>query len=162
MNTDLSSPDKDKKGAAVKFPPPLLFLTVMGLAYAVNDLRPLGLGGSSALSYIAALFISLGAVVIALAFFYFRQAQTHIEPWKPTTAIISSGIFSYSRNPIYLAFCFIQIGAGIFLNNAWMLISVLLSAFLVYHIAIKKEEAYLDAKFGEGYIGYKNRVRRWL
>ena len=152
----------DSKGAAVKFPPPLIFLSVIILAYAIHYFLPIGLGDSSILKYAGVLAIALGMAVILLAGLDFRRAGTHIEPWKPTTRILSKGVYHYSRNPIYLAFCIIQTGIALFLNSFWILISFILSAFLVYHIAIKKEERYLEKKFGEEYLSYKNKVRRWL
>lgn len=157
MNTE-----NDKNGAAVKFPPPLIFLVVMIISYGVHYFFPVGLGGSSALKYIGILVIIFGISVVFLASRYFKHAETNIEPWKPTTKIISTGIYGYSRNPIYLAFCLVQIGVAVFLNSFWILISFILSASLVYQIVIKKEEWYLETKFGEDYIRYKNMVRRWL
>lgn len=157
MNTE-----NDTKGAAVKFPPPLVFLAVIIAAYGVHYFLPIGLGGSPILKYIGILFVILGIGVVFLASRYFKHAETNIEPWKPTTKIITSGIYGYSRNPIYLAFCLVQIGIAALLNSFWILISFIISAFWVYHIAIKKEEGYLEAKFGEDYTHYKNKVRRWL
>jgi len=104
----------------------------------------------------------LGICAIVFIRQTFKNVETNIEPWKPTTTIISTGIYSHSRNPIYVAFCLILIGAGIFLDSWWVLISVMPSAVLVYYLAIRKEEAYLEKKFGEEYLLYQNEVRRWL
>lgn len=152
----------DEKGAAVKFPPPLIFLVVIMAAYSVHYFFPVGLGGSSAFKYIGILVVVFGGVVLFFASKYFKHAETNIEPWKPTSKIISTGIYGYSRNPIYLAFCLVQIGLAVFLNSFWILISFIVSAVLVYYVAIKKEETYLEIKFGKDYIHYKNKVRRWL
>ncbi|MEH6575821.1 MAG: isoprenylcysteine carboxylmethyltransferase family protein [Amphritea sp.] len=154
--------ETDEKGAAVKFPPPLVFLVIIIVMYGVEYVLPIGLGASAVLKYVGILVVVLGVLVVFLASRYFKHAETNIEPWKPTTKIISSGIYGYSRNPIYLAFCLVQIGIALFLNSFWILISFMVSASLVYHIAIKKEERYLEKKFGEDYIRYKNKVRRWL
>ncbi len=152
----------DEKGAAVKFPPPLIFLAVIMTAYSVHYFFPVGLGGLSVLKCIGTLVVFVGVVVLFLTSRYFKRAETNIEPWKPTTQIISTGVYGYSRNPIYLAFCFVQIGIAVFLNSFWILISFIVSAVLVYYVAIKKEEAYLEIKFGKDYMHYKNKVRRWL
>ena len=154
--------ENDEKGAAVKFPPPLIFLVVIIVAYGVDYFWPIGLGGSFVIKYIGILVVILGIFVVILASRYFKHAETNIEPWKPTTKIISTGIYGYSRNPIYLAFCLVQIGIAVFLNSFWILVSIIVSASLVYHIAIKKEEGYLETKFGDDYIRYKKKVRRWL
>ena len=92
----------------------------------------------------------------------FRREATSIEPWKPTTKIMSTGHYAYSRNPIYVAFCFIVIGIGLFQSSFWILISFIPAAFTVFQTAIAKEEKYLEKKFGEEYRNYKNSVRRWL
>lgn len=154
--------NQDKHGAGVKFPPPLIFLLILLAAYCCHIWLPLTMPFPSLLSAVGMGFLLLSCVLLSKLFFDFRRAKTHIEPWKPTSHIITTGIFAYSRNPIYLAFCFISIGLALIVNSVWILCSVFLSAYLVYVIAIKKEESYLEAKFGESYLVYKRRVRRWI
>ncbi len=152
----------DKTGASVKFPPPLVFILWMGLGYGVNFLLPLEIGNFAGIHYMGMGIVLLGLFIVIFALRSFKQAETHIEPWKPTTKIISSGIYAYSRNPIYGAFCFISIGTGILLNSFWILLSFIPSTIVVNIIAIKKEEVYLENKFGDEYIRYKRKVRRWV
>ena len=154
--------ENDEKGAAVKFPPPLIYLIVILAAYGVHYLWPIGIGDSPVLKYIGAVAIVLGIGVVIVAYRSFEYAETNILPWKPTTRIIATGIYRYSRNPIYAAFCLVQIGIGIFVNSLWILITSIASAFAVYEIAIKKEEEYLETKFGDEYVQYRNAVRRWM
>ena len=154
--------ENDDKGASVKFPPPLIFLFLILATYGVHYIWPIDIGSSSVLKYLGVAVSILGLGAIFIISQYFKRDETNIEPWKPTTKIISTGIFAYSRNPIYVAFCLITIGTGIFLNSFWVLCSVIPSAVLVYYVAIKKEEAYLEEKFGEEYLRYKSKVRRWL
>jgi len=161
MSENLNS-DKDKKGAAVKFPPPLIFLLMMLFAYGINYYYPINIGVSSKIKYLGWFLVVSSICLVIYISRLFARIETHIEPWKPTTAIISTGIYAYSRNPIYVAFCLIAIGVGIIVNSFWVLFSFLPSAALVYFIAIKKEEDYLQNKFGEEYFQYKNSVRRWL
>ena len=61
-----------------------------------------------------------------------------------------------------MVFCLVPLGAGIYLNSLWMVLSFIPAALTVYQVAIKKEEAYLEQKFGEPYLAYKRNVRRWL
>jgi len=157
MNTPI-----DEKGAAVKFPPPLIYLLLMLVAYGAHYLWPLGIGGLPGLEYFGLALVVLGLGIVILLSRSFKRARTSIEPWKPTTTIISTGIYAYSRNPIYVAFCLVPIGTGIFLNSFWILVSFIPSVILVYYIAIKKEEQYLEDKFGDEYVQYKSKVRRWL
>ena len=154
--------EKDKKGAAVKFPPPLIFIIGMIIGYAINYRFPVTLGESEYINLFGKLLITVAITVLGYALYLFFKAKTEIEPWKPTSSIISTGLFAYSRNPIYTAFCITTVGLGLVFNNMWMLISFIPSAVFVYHIAIKKEERYLESKFGNEYINYKQKVRRWI
>ena len=154
--------EKDKKGAAVKFPPPLIFLIGIALGYAIEFIRPSYIGDILLINYLGKLLLLLGISVLIISALGFFKAKTHIEPWKPTTTIISTGLFAYSRNPIYLAFCFLTIGIGIVFDSLWIIGSFIPSVILLYFIAIKKEEHYLETKFGDEYLNYKNKVRRWF
>jgi len=154
--------DDDKKGPAVKTPPPLIFLTLLLIAYGFEQLLPLNIGQSSTLHIISVSAIVIGLGIIIHVALMFWQAKTCIEPWKPTSAIITSGIYAYSRNPIYAGLCFVQIGLGLYLNSLWVLFSFLPAAMLISALVIKKEERYLESKFGEEYLSYKKRVRRWI
>ncbi|WP_281558400.1 isoprenylcysteine carboxylmethyltransferase family protein [Thalassomonas sp. RHCl1] len=154
--------NNDKSGAAVKFPPPLIFLLFMLLGAGIHHYWPVTITDITWLKYLGLTLVLAGVVIVIHISRSFKQVETNIEPWKPTSAIISSGYFAYSRNPIYTTFCLAPIGIGLFLNSFWILLSVIPSAYLVYQLAIKKEEAYLEHKFGDEYLAYKNKVRRWL
>jgi protein-S-isoprenylcysteine O-methyltransferase Ste14 len=153
---------EDKKGAAVKFPPPAIFVSCILVGAGLQALWPVGLGLAESVQVFGYAFILAGVVVAILVATSFRRAGTAIEPWKPTTAIVTNGFYAWSRNPIYAGFCLVNIGVGIVSNSLWIFISFIPAAFLLYHIAIAKEEAYLEEKFGEEYLAYKQKVRRWI
>ena len=154
--------DNDESGASVKFPPPIVFILFMLMAYGLHYFLTVQIANMSSLLYIGLFFVVLGFAILFIASYSFKRAQTNIEPWKPTTKIISSGIFAYSRNPMYVAFCIITIGIGVILNSLWVTLSFVPSIVVIFFIAIKKEESYLEGKFGEEYLQYKSKVRRWL
>lgn len=154
--------DKDKNGASVKFPPPLVFILFLLIAYGLHYLRAVEISSMSFLLYTGSVFVALGFIVLLIASISFKRAQTNIKPWKPTTRIISSGLFSYSRNPIYLAFCVVAIGIGLMVNSLWVTLSFIPSVVVIFFSAIKKEEFYLESKFGQDYLAYKEKVRRWF
>jgi protein-S-isoprenylcysteine O-methyltransferase Ste14 len=106
--------------------------------------------------------VLFGITVTILVATSFRRAGTAIEPGKPTTSIVTTGFYAWSRNPIYAGFCLINIGIGIASNSLWIFVSFIPAAFFLYHVAIAKEEAYLEGKFGEEYLAYKKKVRRWV
>lgn len=153
---------QDAKGAGVKFPPPFIFLSTAIIGYMIELLRPTSIGENGKILIGGTVFITLSLIIIAIAAFTFRRVKTHLEPWKPTSTIVSDGIFAISRNPIYLAFCIANIGLGMLLNSWWILFSFIPTAILIYIIAIRPEEVYLERKFGGEYLDYKMRVRRWL
>ena len=90
-----------------------------------------------------------------------RAGQSE-NPWKPTPEIVERGPFRFTRNPMYLQMVLVCIGVSVILMNFWILALTPICALLLYWVAIAPEEAYLERKFGEAYLSYKKRVRRWL
>lgn len=152
----------DKKGAAVKFPPPAIFVSLILAGAGIQSVFPVALGIPESLQIIGYVLVIAGVAIAIIVSGAFRRVGTAIEPWKPTTAIVTTGIYAWSRNPIYAGFCLINMGIGVATNSLWIYVSFIPAAFLVYVVAIAKEEAYLEEKFGEEYLAYKNRVRRWI
>lgn len=113
--------------------------------------------------------VALGAalVVLAIALFSYSVAQlraagTPVPARKPTTAIVRTGPYRFSRNPIYLAFSLFQLGIAIWINSLWLLATLVAAVALIHSIAIPREERYLERRFGAEYLDYKASVRRWL
>jgi len=152
----------DTRGPGLKFPPPLLPLALIGIGYLTDVYLPLPINGGSGL-WLTGLVVLITSLCLAIVVvLQFSRAKTHVEPWQPTTLIIQSGIFRFSRNPIYLAYCMATLGGGLMLNSWWGLAAVIPLAYLLQQLVIRHEEAYLEAKFGDSYLAYKRRVRRWL
>jgi protein-S-isoprenylcysteine O-methyltransferase Ste14 len=150
--------------AAVRFPPPLVYLiAVIGGALLEYLLLPLPLVLSLplrvALSGLAAL---AGFALIRGAIGHFRRTGQDPIPWKSTPEIISTGIYRFTRNPMYLGMASIQLCIGIAFGSGWIVALVPVSLLVVYAIAVRHEETYLEQKFGEVYTRYKASVRRWL
>ncbi len=106
----------------------------------------------------------LSFLIILLALFKFRKAKTTVDPSKPIKAssLVVSGIYRYSRNPMYLAMLLLLIGFGLKLGNAF---NTMLAAGFVYfmnHFQIKQEEEALTSLFGKEYQLYCKAVRRWF
>ena len=81
---------------------------------------------------------------------------------EPTTAIVVHGPYRFTRNPMYVSLVGLYAGVTLFVNSAWPLILLPAVVLLVQRQVIAREEAYLEAKFGEEYRAYKARVRRWI
>ena len=162
LNEESTQDGQDNKGAAVKFPPPAIFASCIFLGAGFQYLRPVGLGIPESIEIFGYLLVLFGITIAILVATSFRRAGTAIEPWKPTTSIVTTDFYAWSSNPIYAGFCLINIGIVIASNSIWIFVSFIPAAFLLYHVAIAKEEAYLAEKFGEEYLTYKNKVRRWV
>jgi protein-S-isoprenylcysteine O-methyltransferase Ste14 len=100
--------------------------------------------------------------MIRSAFRLFRSTGQDPKPWESTPQIISTGIYRFTRNPMYVGMALLQLSIGIGLGNGWIVVLLPVVLLLIYVIAIRHEEIYLERKFGEGYTRYKGSVRRWL
>ena len=92
----------------------------------------------------------------------FSRAGTRVETVEPTTAVVASGPYGFTRNPIYIGMFLGQIGLAIGFNSLWILATLAAFCLVVRYGVIAREEAYLERKFGAVYLDYKSRVRRWL
>ena len=103
-----------------------------------------------------------GFVVLGFAISEFRRHGTRVETYRPTTAIAQTGIYRFSRNPIYLAMGFPIAGLAIALDTLWIAAAAVPFYAVIRYFVIAREEDYLERKFGDEYRAYKARVRRWL
>ena len=148
--------------AEVKTHPPILLLLSLMAAFLLNWLFPLPIALPD---YFRASGILIAAAGFASAFMAVRQfgvARTTLDPHGSVGALVTSGPYRFSRNPIYLGFICVLIGLPLAFGSYW---GALLSPVLVLALnglVIQYEEAYLENKFKDQYTGYRSRVRRWL
>ena len=108
------------------------------------------------------------AMVLAATLLFFfsvralRAAGTPVPGNQPTTNIVRTGPFRFSRNPIYLAFFILQLGIALWITSIWMVATLIPAAALVSRVVVRREERYLESRFGEQYASYRDSVRRWL
>lgn len=155
----------EKDNPDVVAPPPLIFLGGLILGGIAQWIYPFYIFSPEYLFYsgIAGILLSVfGLVIILIARSKMQKAETNIEPWKPTNAIISDGIYAFSRNPIYLAMALIFYGIKLIFNSVWFTPALVLVLIVIHYGVILREEKYLENKFGELYLNYKDRVRRWI
>ena len=105
-----------------------------------------------------------GAMTIVLGVASFRRAKTTINPMKPesSSSLVISGIYKLSRNPMYLGFLLVLVGWTVFFSNALAFVFVPVFIFYMNRFQIDPEERALAGKFGQEFVDYKSRVRRWL
>ena len=159
-------PDASKTdNAGVIAPPPIIFGGAL-LAALITDwvIDGPGVGPDYALLVGARLgFLTLGGLALVfIGVVQFRRADTPIEPWKPSTTLVTTGLYRFSRNPIYLGMTLAYIGLTLLADSLLALVVLPLVLIFVRFGVIEREERYLEGKFREAYRAYKGRVRRWI
>jgi protein-S-isoprenylcysteine O-methyltransferase Ste14 len=144
--------------------PPLLLAAALAAAVLLGRFYPLPWPG---LSDLPAQIIGygLGALGVLLAgwgLITLKRADTTVLPHKPAKRLVTHGAFSFRRNPIYMGEVLIFLGLAQATGNIWMAIVALPLAVLLLALAILPEERHLEARFGEEYLAYKARTRRWF
>jgi protein-S-isoprenylcysteine O-methyltransferase Ste14 len=154
---------QQRDGAAVRLPPPLVYVGALVIGGLLQLLLPFPVAFPLALriglSLAAAL---LGLWMLAGAIGHFRRTGQDPKPWLSTPEVISTGVYQRTRNPMYVGMALVQASIGVAWANGWILAAIPVVLGVVYATAIRHEEAYLERKFGEQYLAYKQRVRRWL
>jgi protein-S-isoprenylcysteine O-methyltransferase Ste14 len=151
-----------KDYAGIRIPAPTLTIIHIIMAILLGWLVPLPIPAPMFIRWLGLGLAALGFVLGVLALIEFKRARTTSDPKKPTQSFVTSGIYSYTRNPIYLGFVLILIGLPLNMGNYWGIVLVWPLITFTNNMVIKHEEAYLEKKFKEQYAGYRSRVRRWL
>ena len=153
-----------ERGAAVRFPPPLIFLIYVLLGVAVHyAVMPLRIPVARIFSAAGGAFVLLvGVDLVVLARIHFSRTGQSPIPWKPSPELILQGPYKFTRNPMYVGVTIIQIGLGITFNNLWISLFAPLALLTTHFVAVLPEERYLSEKFGDSYKTYLTRVRRYL
>jgi protein-S-isoprenylcysteine O-methyltransferase Ste14 len=147
--------------------PPLVFATGFVAGYllhrfwiAINlvgrSASPAGLRGAGIVLALLGVALALWGVMV------FRRARTTIMPFRASTAIVQSGPYRFTRNPMYVGMTLAYIGAALVLNTGWPLVLLPIVLLALVQLVISREEAFLAATFGREYLDYQQRVRRWL
>jgi protein-S-isoprenylcysteine O-methyltransferase Ste14 len=103
-----------------------------------------------------------GLALLVKALGQFKRADIDVRPWMPTSGILESGLYAWTRNPIYLSFAIMYLGIALLIPSAWVVLMLIPAMLVLRFYVIEREERYLEATFGEAYVRYKGRVRRWL
>ncbi len=153
---------KDHPG--VYIPPPLIYVAFFFLAVALQRVVPLkGLFGETAMTITAGwILLAAGILVLLSAVWRFLVSKNTLVPVKPAHSLQTGGIYAFTRNPMYLGMLLLYSGIGFLKGNWWTFIVIPLLIMAVQLYVIKKEEHYLQRTFGNDYLQYKKKVRRWI
>ena len=143
--------------------PPIALGMAIVIAFAANWVYPLPFLPPGIAHIELGLIVILGAfLLVRWAIQTFRNARTNILTNQAALAIVSTGPFAYSRNPIYVGALVGLIGLAVAVNSLWFLVALVVVFFVLQFGVIAREEIYLAKKFGQTYLDYKAKVRPWL
>lgn len=151
----------DNSNAIVR--PPIAWVLAFVAGVGLDWLYPLPFVPASVpiLSTAVAIF-ALALMLAILAIVTIRRAGSRVETNKPTTTIDAGGPYRFTRNPIYIGMFLGQSGLAVGFNSLWLIATLVPFCLVIRHGVVDREEAYLERKFGNVYLDYKSRVRRWL
>ena len=158
----MNTPVDDKHGPDVRLHPPILYAISILLGIGLNNALPLAMPAGLDNRNYGIILIILSILLAAWSLYEFHKADTDVRPDKPDSALLTSGPYRFSRNPLYIVLTLIQLTVAIWLDNLWVMLMVIPSLIVITYYAIVREEHYLETLFGQQYLDYKRRVRRWL
>lgn len=156
----LGAGERDAPGVLV--PPPVYFIAALAIGFALEAVLP-SASLPAGLAWPVGGVLLAGGLLLAAAFFAaFRRASTPVDTRKATTTIVTTGPYRLSRNPGYLSLASIYGGIAILASVLWAFVPLVPTLVLVDRAVIRREERYLERKFGEEYTSYKASTRRWI
>lgn len=153
----------DSTDTGIRIIPPLVLLAALAAAFVLDWLWPTKVGLPDVLRWVFGVpLIAAPFLIMPSVFRAFHRAGAHYDVRKSTGELVTEGAFRFTRNPGYvlgIAFC---VGIGLVANNPWV-VACLVPAIAVLHFGVVlREEAVLANRFGEDYLAYRRRVRRWI
>lgn len=157
---------QDAATPGVRFPPPLIFTLGLAAGLALEYLRaPWPLVDPTRVVWLHLHALGLGIAAIWLvgsALGGFRRQGTDPRPWREDSALVVAGIYRHTRNPMYLGMALAYGALTLALNTLWPLLTFVPVILLIRYYVIGREERYLARLFGQPYLDYCRRVRRWF
>ena len=146
----------------VRVPPPLIIMAGLaaGLALDGRLIDPHWNSAPLVISGIICACVGLLFGVSALGLF--RREDTRPEPWKPSSALVTSGVYRFTRNPMYVGMLLLYVGIALLAGGSLTIVTLVPVFLILNFYVIEREEAYLERRFGRAYAHYRERVRRWL
>lgn len=155
--------DTEQKDSGIRVIPPYVFLAALILAFLADWLWPARTGLPGALRWT----LGVALIVVPIAFMpsivaAIRRTGSDYDVRKVPKALVTAGPFAWSRNPGYVALVLICVGIAVAFDNPWVFLFLIPAIAIVQAKVVLPEERMLEVEFGEQYLGYKRRVRRWI
>jgi protein-S-isoprenylcysteine O-methyltransferase Ste14 len=150
--------------AAIRIPPPLFFFACLGIGLLLEYLSPIHLASISLIPrvVVGGTFILVSIYFALSGFVVLIKNRTPFDTAKATIKIVQEGPYRFSRNPLYLSLLLLLFGISVLIVSLWLLFTLPILYILFLFKAVKPEENYLSQKFGEEYLAYSSKVRRWI
>ncbi len=152
----------EQDNAGVVAPPPLIYLGPLVLGLLLNRKFPVPFLPRRMARILGLSLLGGGVLLVSWFVWTMRRADTPIDPRKPVSRLVVEGPFRYTRNPSYLSVAMIYAGLASLANALWAILLLPAALIVIQRGVIEREERYLERKFGEEYLRYKARVRRWI
>jgi protein-S-isoprenylcysteine O-methyltransferase Ste14 len=148
----------------LRFPPPLVGITVAVVMWITASLPPIWPPSSSVRLWTGVILLVIGIAIALSAVVSFRRVQTTVNPLKPetSTSLVSTGIFARTRNPMYLGMLIVLLAWAVYLASALTLLGPVAFALFITRFQIIPEEKAMHSLFGPAFTEYSRRVRRWV
>lgn len=143
-------------------PPPLIFLGCAALSGLIHYAYPLQVAKYPGLRWTGFVLAAISGSFAIWAVRSFTAMGTNLRPDRPAVALVRTGPYRFTRNPMYLSLCSLQLALGLILDDWIPLLFVVPMAVILHFGVILREESYLEAKFGEPYRTFRRQVRRWM
>jgi protein-S-isoprenylcysteine O-methyltransferase Ste14 len=135
-------------------------LTAILAGVAIHRWIPVRVLSDALVPWLGVAGVLIGLGIGGWSFWEFRKVRNF--PGGPTGVLVTTGPFRFSRNPMYVAMSSLQLGIGLWLNTAWIIVLLVPIVVFIHRSVIEREERYMTEKFGEPYRVYQGAVRRWF
>jgi protein-S-isoprenylcysteine O-methyltransferase Ste14 len=142
--------------------PPLLFLGFLAAGILLHLVWRIPVADSIATRLGGVVLLLTGISLVAWGRRTMLRAGTNIRPTQPATALVVTGPFRYSRNPLYIALLLLYAGIALAVGTLWPFVLLAILLPLLHWGIVRREERYLERKFGEAYARYRAVTRRWI
>ena len=156
----METESRDRAGMIA--PPAFIYLIALAIGLLVHWFYPVQVLPTPFAIGIGLLLIAASGPIVISALRAFSRTKTSFLLRKPTSAIVTNGPYRFSRNPAYVSLTLFYGGIACLVNSLWVLLMVVPAVTVMHFGVIKREERYLEAKFGDEYREYKTTVRRWV
>jgi protein-S-isoprenylcysteine O-methyltransferase Ste14 len=142
--------------------PPLVFLVGFLIGLLLEWLVPLDRLSGITVKCIGVAVATARGILALWGRATMHRAGTNIDPRAPALVVVSNGPFQFTRNPLYLSLVLLTLGIALAFDLLWVIATLIPVVLIIHFGVILREERYLAAKFGQTYLDYKSKVRRWV